>query len=92
MSYVPSLNEQVSAIASRVNSDRYAAGLAAAERARQTPRKRHSATKRGAGVYLYRGCEIRLDHDSEDYAGWWAVYDGEDGLLCDYFPTKRARR
>jgi hypothetical protein len=55
-----------------------------------TATTRRSARRLGAGVYLYRGIEIRNDHDSEDYAGWWATYAPGDADPEDYWPTKRA--
>lgn len=53
-----------------------------------------TATKVSAGTYIYRGCLITKDHDSETYAGWWAIYDkspwgtGWDFDNVDYWPTK----
>jgi hypothetical protein len=48
------------------------------------------AARLGPGVYIYRGCDIRIDHDSEDYAGWWATYDPGDVEVANFYPTKRA--
>ena len=54
------------------------------------------ATKLGPGSYVYRGCLITIDHDSETYSGWWMIADkspwgvGWDLDNVEYFPTKRA--